>query len=254
MARRIKWRNVLLLLLFLATIVTIIVLMVTTHGKSDQLIVRDVIVIVADSSERSFISSDDIRRPLISKKAGIIGKRIKDINTKSIEKKIDRDPIIRKADCYKTPSGNIAVKVWQRTPLLRVIGDNGDSYYMDADAHVFPTSQRYTARVIVVTGSLTRDIVAKEILPLVKIIENDDFWTANTQEIHRDLQGKLSLTPSVGDHIIKLGPPARLEVKLRRLKTFYKNGLSKIGWGDYESVSAEFDNQIICEKKKPQMD
>ena len=38
--------------------------------------------------------------------------------------------------------------------------------------------------------------------------------------------------------------------KLQRLRKFYKYGLSHAGWDRYERINLEFDNQIICKKRK----
>ena len=38
--------------------------------------------------------------------------------------------------------------------------------------------------------------------------------------------------------------------KMDRLKKFYKYGLSQAGWNKYSYIDLEFDNQIICKKKK----
>ena len=38
--------------------------------------------------------------------------------------------------------------------------------------------------------------------------------------------------------------------KLTRLEKFYKYGLSQVGWNKYSYIDLEFDNQIICKKKK----
>lgn len=35
-----------------------------------------------------------------------------------------------------------------------------------------------------------------------------------------------------------------------RLKKFYKYGLSQAGWNKYSYIDLEFDNQIICKKRK----
>ena len=41
-----------------------------------------------------------------------------------------------------------------------------------------------------------------------------------------------------------------IEKKLTRLEKFYKYGLSQAGWNKYSYINLEFDNQIICKKRK----
>jgi cell division protein FtsQ len=62
--------------------------------------------------------------------------------------------------------------------------------------------------------------------------------------------GTLELVPRVGDHIIYLGPPVNISKKLERLRKFYLYGLNEAGWNKYATISVEFDNQIICKKRK----
>ena len=38
--------------------------------------------------------------------------------------------------------------------------------------------------------------------------------------------------------------------KLDRLQKFYRYGLSQAGWNRYSYINVEFDNQIICKKRK----
>jgi cell division protein FtsQ len=56
--------------------------------------------------------------------------------------------------------------------------------------------------------------------------------------------------PRVGEHIIYLGRPVNVEKKLQRLEKFYRYGLSVAGWNKYSYINMEFDNQIICKKRK----
>ena len=54
----------------------------------------------------------------------------------------------------------------------------------------------------------------------------------------------------MGDHVVYLGLPVHVDKKLERLKLFYQYGLSKAGWNKYSYINLEFDNQIICKKRK----
>ncbi len=247
MARRIKWRNVTILLLTLAAIGIGIYSAVRASGNRGEQVVKDVVVTVVDSAECQFANAADIKRHVLKTDTSLIGKKQKDVDTKAIETRIAQDPVIRQARCYKTPSGNIGLKVWQRRPVLRAIGDSL-TFYMDANGVTFKPSRNYTAYVLIVTGDATVTQVREEILPLVLCIDSDAFWKAQVEEINvRD--NRVTMVPAIGDHLIVLGNIYNYKDKLSRLKKFYKDGLMKIGWGDYKTISAEFDGQIVCEKK-----
>jgi len=78
----------------------------------------------------------------------------------------------------------------------------------------------------------------------------DDFWKNQIEQINVLADGSVEIVPRVGEHIAYLGQPTALRTKLERLRKFYKYGLSEAGWNKYERVSVEFDNQIICKKRK----
>jgi cell division protein FtsQ len=69
------------------------------------------------------------------------------------------------------------------------------------------------------------------------------------EQINVTDEGDLELVPRVGDHILFLGKPVRIEEKLNRIRTFYTKGLSRVGWNKYSRISVEFENQVICKRK-----
>ena len=92
----------------------------------------------------------------------------------------------------------------------------------------------------------------------------DDFWRNQIVQVNVLPNLGVELVPRVGEHIIYIGalpqtnkPGERhqliadyITVKLNRLQKFYKYGLSQAGWNKYSYIDVEFDNQIICKKKK----
>ena len=100
--------------------------------------------------------------------------------------------------------GVLAVKIKHRKPLLRVIGPD-DSYYLDEYGKKFPISTKYTANVLVATGSISDEFAIKNLLPFVIDIEKHPFWKAQVEQIFVAQNGEVSLIPLVGDHIVELG-------------------------------------------------
>lgn len=92
----------------------------------------------------------------------------------------------------------------------------------------------------------------------------DDFWKNQIVQINILPDLGVELVPRVGEHIVYLGniPQTKyvnrrkalvqgfVQKKMDRLKKFYKYGLSQAGWNKYSYIDLEFDNQIICKKKK----
>ena len=76
------------------------------------------------------------------------------------------------------------------------------------------------------------------------------FWKHQIVQINVLADGSVEIVPRVGDHVVYLGLPVHVDKKLERLKLFYQYGLSKAGWNKYSYINLEFDNQIICKKRK----
>ena len=60
-------------------------------------------------------------------------------------------------------------------------------------------------------------------------------------------KGKITMFTQIGDERIEFGMPDNEEVKLRKLKIFYKDILPKTGWNKYKKVNLEYEGQIVAE-------
>ena len=172
------------------------------------------------------------------------------IHTKTLEKELNKHPLINEAQCYKTPSGKLCVEVTQRVPILRIMSNNGENYYLDNKGKVMPPAAKCVAHRAIVTGNVEKSFAMKDLYKFGVFLQNNPFWEAQIVQINV-LPGKeIELIPRVGNHIIYLGKLEHFEDKLGRLKTFYEKGLNQVGWNKYSRISLEFGNQIICTKKK----
>ncbi len=207
-----------------------------------------------EPDDKITLDKDVIRSVLKKTDKEIIGKTFDRINAADLEKELEKQPAILKADVYKTVakdttySGILTVKVKHRDPVVRIITDS-HSYYLDAGANRFPVSSTYPAQVLVATGKIDTTFAATKLLPCILFITNDDFWEAQIEQVHVQGNGDVLLTPLVGDQIIELGSVDDYEVKLRNLKAFYKQVLANRNWNKYESISLKYNNQVIAKRR-----
>ena len=66
---------------------------------------------IQDFNNRQLITNTEIARLLETEGLNPIGKTMKRIKTKSIEDAIEKHPMVRKAECFKTPVGEITVSI-----------------------------------------------------------------------------------------------------------------------------------------------
>lgn len=204
---------------------------------------------IADNSEDGFLSANEIKRILIENNIYPLGQPINEVNIREIEETMMKSPFVKTAQCFKTPEGHISITLTQRTPVIRIMAYNGDNYYIDDEGGIMP-NVKYTSDIIIATGYISKKFAKKHLGRIGKYLMFDQFWQNCIEQINVLRDGSIEIVPRIGDHIVYLGHPVYIQKKLARLKLFYKYGLSQVGWNKYSYINMEFDNQIICKKRK----
>lgn len=241
-------RIAVLFLLLLAIAYFIIAITMFDRPRS-PLTCDGLVVSVEDSLHTGFLRENDIVQILTKKKCNPTGQKMEDVDLQEIEKALTEHPYINKALCYKTPGGKVCVRVEQKYAVIHVLSDNGDDYYIDRVGEIMPRSA-YCVSLPVATGAITKKYAVQYLADLGRQIVTDPFWNNQIQQIMVKADGKAELVPRVGEHIIMLGKPVNVEKKLDKMRIFYTEGLNKVGWNKYSTINLEYDNQIICKKKK----
>jgi cell division protein FtsQ len=170
------------------------------------------------------------------------------VNTRQIEETLNESPFVDKAECYKTQGGHVCIRLVQRLPVMHVMADNGEDYYLDDHGEILPHT-RLTSNLIVATGNISHNYAQKVLAPIANYVIGNEFWQNQIVQFNVLADGTLELVPRVGDHVAYLGRPTGISEKLERLRKFYKYGLCHAGWNRYRRISVEFGNQIICKKR-----
>lgn len=204
---------------------------------------------IKDAVVDGFLNANEIKS--ILQKSGLypLAKPMDKVDAREIEDMLESSPFVNDAQCYKTQSGHVCVKLTQRTPVMRVKADNGDDYYVDNHGGVMPNS-KYCSDIMIATGQVNRKYACKILTKIGNTIVNDKFWRNQIVQVNVLSDGTVELVPRVGEHIIYIGNPTKLSEKLQRLEKFYRYGLSQAGWNKYSYINLAFENQIICKKKQ----
>ena len=195
------------------------------------------------------MNANEIKRILTRERVYPLSWDMEDVSVRKIEETLQKSPFIEKAECHKTQSGHVCISIKQRIPVVRVMADNHENYYVDTHGSMMPES-RYVANLIVATGAISRKYAQSSLTRVATQILKNPFWKDQIVQINILSDGSVELVPRVGEHIIYLGPPYDVENKLERMRKFYLYGLNKAGWNKYNYISVEFSNQIICKKNK----
>ena len=234
-----------------------------TH-KTSAMICSGININIADSSDYHLVNRWEIRNLLISGSSRIIGAPVSSISLNELEVRLSRLRELRVAEAYVTIDGMLHVYANQRNPVMRVIAGGGD-YYVDEEGVVIRRKKLYSPRLHIVEGNIritsqmlngvsvldtaVKNSILKDIYDLVDYVRNDNFWSAQIDQIYVDDEDEIDLIPRLGNHRIHLGTTENFRGKLKNLETFYTEVLPVEGWHKYDLINLEFRDQIVCRKR-----
>ncbi len=110
-----------------------------------------------------------------------------------------------------------------------------------------PLSRYHSARVPIITGKITGKSL-EDAYVILNYINKDDFLRKNIIGIHVEEEGKYQLKFRVDNFVVNLGDVGDLENKFNNFKAFYAKATKDQTLGEYQIVSLEFNNQVVCTK------
>ena len=246
----INWKKSLIVLCDIV-IAAYLVLAVTSFNKPDMTATHctEVKTNIEQNIVDGFLTADEISKMLRREKVYPLSQPMHDVSARKIEETLLKSPFVEKAEVYKTQSGEVCIQVRQRVPVVKVMADTGENYYIDSHASVMPEN-RFVNELIIATGHISRKYAQTYLSRVANCIMQDKFWQNQIVQINVLPDLTMEFVPRVGDHIIFIGSPIGVAKKLERMRKFYLYGLNKAGWNKYSYINVEFDNQIICKKAK----
>ena len=216
-------------------------------GKDEEKLCSGVTVEVNENSD--ILSRADVMSMLKEKDLDPEGMKLKDVKCFEIERYMNSISLIKDCQAYKANNGKIVLEIDSRKPILAVIDRNDRQYCIDSDGAVIEGIPGLL-HLPLATGNIVDSMVTRELKEVANAIGNDEFWKAQTEQIHFDTKRNIILVPRVGDHIIELGAADSIEAKLSNVKSLYMNGLSTVGWNKYIKLNAEYSGRVICTKRE----
>ena len=179
-------------------------------------------------------------------------------NANIIEKNILANPFVKEIKLYQDLSNKLIVDLVQYQPIARLVSENKKDFYIDLHGNIFPTSTKFSERVLLIhtDDNINYDLkninstdYGKKIFTMINYIINDNFLSKIISEIDINYDKNIIIYPQVSKQKIIFGYPEQIDVKFDKLMLFYKKILPAKGWNTYKTVNLKFKNQIICDKK-----
>lgn len=228
-----------------------------SERKIDGLVCKDIVIELDNSRENHFMDEADVLRLVENSGQSIKGTSLDQIDLRAIERKLMQDKHILDADLYGDLKGNLVVKVALRRPIARIVQADAPDAYIAEDGVVMSVSDKYTSRVVLISGAYAKQIIelgdlnkkeeGVKLLSMIEFVNDDKFWKAQVAQLDINSQGRITIFPQVTGQRVEFGKAEDIENKFRKLMIFYKEILPTCGWTRYERVSLEYEGQIIAE-------
>ena len=220
-----------------------------TDRHEDTRLCQGVDLHITDSLHFDLIDEEMVIGVLQEHSIDPVGLPLEDIDPEKIEATLMLHPLVGKVQCYKTGGDLLRINLSSKVPLVRVINNRGNDFYVDSKGEIL-SQHSLAVQLPVATGYIDRQFAANELLQVVRALDRSEFWKAQVEQINVTKDKQIELVPRVGDHLLILGTADNVESKLERLMNFYEKGLDNVGWNKYRSISVAYEGQVVCKKRK----
>ncbi|MEZ5195420.1 MAG: hypothetical protein R2764_03180 [Bacteroidales bacterium] len=227
-------KRILSITIWVVVIAGILVLLGFIEAEHKKTSCKGLEVIIDYQNGDPMITKSDIERQINTILDTVVGKRLSDIETKTIENKLNETALIADADVFTTLTGTLKVKVIQRKPILRIVNSSNQNFYIDETGAAMPSVNGYPSRVLVASGNilekysdtltihanLPNSTLAK-LHTISRYIYQHDFLKSQIEQIYVTQDGEFELVPKVGRQLIIFGDIEDMEKKFDKLIVFY---------------------------------
>ena len=130
-----KLKNI---LLWTVLAVYIIAILGFVAENRKHVICNKIEIKISDEELNKFLQKDDINKALAKYKTHLIGMPIDSVNTFLTEKVVSNNPAVKEVAAYTTVDGSLCIKVEQRKPILRIINNKYQNYFIDETGQIIP--------------------------------------------------------------------------------------------------------------------
>jgi cell division protein FtsQ len=247
------WKHILIGCAWVISLGGLVVLMGFIEFKKAGVFCKEVKVYIPGN--QYFIDREEVDNILKVHRHQLVGRNMESINLHSLENRLRANPFIQSAKVYADMDGIIKVEISQRQPIIRIMNQFDQDFYIDQNGIKIPMSSNFTARVLVANGYIDEAFgkkidtlhteIARELFKTAEFISKDSLWSAQIAQVYVNPDHELELIPRVGSNRILLGNADSLENKFHNLLVFYKQALPQVGWDRYKLINIKFANQVV---------
>ncbi|MFM2374987.1 MAG: hypothetical protein RLZZ165_83 [Bacteroidota bacterium] len=213
---------------------------------------------ILNQENNHFLELDDVKdlvreiqeRPIEECRRG-------EVKADEIERSLNENPYVKKAEAYTDIAGMVVVELELRKPLARVMYRDGSGFYLDREFRKVDLSHHFSANTMIVSGIEREPLVPRDTVKspqldslreFLRYVDQSTFLRSQISEVVVKPNGELVIYPEVGDVVIEFGKPREIAEKFANLDLFYHKVLNRVGWRKYKRISLEFKGQIVARR------
>lgn len=231
-----------------------------SHYQLNNRLISDYTIEINGPDGLMLLNESAVIRKLEQTDVQLVQKRpIRQFNLHEAERLIEQIPQVANAEVWANFNGEICIEVDQRVPVLRIINQNGQSFYVDSNGIKMPLSSMGAYRVPIASGYIkeksgTRDslktVIGHQLWQLALFLRGNKTANALTAQIYVNDQEKLEIVPMLGNHTVVLGDTSALSDKYFKLEALYRDGFREEDWKKYSLINLQYKELIVCQKAK----
>jgi cell division protein FtsQ len=101
----------------------------------------------------------------------------------------------------------------------------------------------------VITSSSKEDVLLKGIYDIANEINKDQFLSSQIVQVYCNKKGGFELIPRIGNHRVIFGSAENVDLKFKKLKSFYTKGINIKELNLYDTLNIMYNTQIVCSKR-----
>ncbi|HLN95062.1 MAG TPA: hypothetical protein VK183_05440 [Flavobacterium sp.] len=233
------WINVRLVLIFIG----LLALYSFTLKRNESRPLRRTEVTFEEPKTR-YITETAVNKLLIENKTAPRDVRVDEVDLGRLEKSIDANDMVEKSEVFVTIDGCLHARVKQKTPVARVVGEEG-SFYLDNEGNAMPLSPVSAARVPLISGDLTA-ADSKKLGELFRMVHDDDFLKKNIIGARIMPNGSILMQNRNYEYVIEFGRTIHMRRKFDNYKAFFQKAVRDSLLDDYRNINLKFIRQVVC--------
>ena len=276
------WKIIGIIVMWLAIVAFFVGAALLRHHNEEGRKVEVLRVEVVDSAEVPLVTAEKITEAIKHEGLMPTGRPIDSVSLLAINNLVEGNCFVRSSQTFVDYEGVLTVRLTQRKPIVRVITNGGDDFYLTANGHLLPTPQGVAIDLPLVTGDITLPfprgfegnmvawakvneknsdknyIILLKLINFVRLVESRPEWGGNIVQIVAEREGAkagskaprttIRLVPRKGNYTVLLGTLDGIEAKLNRWVRFVEAGV--VNLNEANTLDVSYEGQAVWRIEK----